>query len=220
MPDRARKLHPATYADLKAVAPPRVAELIEGTLYTFPRPAPKHGTAEGVLHGELYGPFYRGRGGPGGWRILIEPELRFPDPTAPKGFIAVAPDLAGWRLERMPKLPKTNYYTLAPDWICEVLSPSTEAHDRGTKMPLYAREGVRHAWLVDPILRTLEVFRLGPGTEWIVGAVYRDDARVRAEPFEAFELELALLWAEAEGDDEDGEGEENEERASGPARAG
>jgi Uma2 family endonuclease len=197
----AKPIRRATYADLEAVPPPQVAELIEGTLYTFPRPAPKHANAEGALQGELFGPFHRGRGGPGGWLILPEPELRFPDPTAEKGFDAVAPDLAGWRRERLPRLPKTPYIALAPDWICEVLSPSTEAHDRGTKMPLYGRHGVRRAWLVDPILRTLEVFRLA-SEGWLVGAVYRDDALVRAEPFEAFELELAVLWEAAEGDED------------------
>lgn len=202
----AAKKFPATYADLEAEPPTRVAELVGGTLYTFPRPAPKHTHAEGALQGELFGPFDRGRGGPGGWRILIEPELRFPDDTTAKGFAAVSPDIAGWRRERMPRLPKTTYFALAPDWICEVLSPSTEAYDRGTKMPLYARHGVRHAWLVDPILHTLETFRLAP-EGWLVGEVYRDDALVRAAPFEAFELELAVLWEAAEGDDEGDEDE-------------
>jgi hypothetical protein len=198
----AKKLHPATYADLVAVPPPAVAELIEGTLYTFPRPAPRHAGAEGALLIELGNPFLRGRGGPGGWLILIEPEVRFPDPTAPKGFSAVSPDLAGWHVERLPRLPKTAYVELAPDWVCEVLSPSTETYDRGTKMPLYARNGVKHAWLVDPILRSLETFTLGADGRWIVGPVYEDDALVRAEPFEAFELELGVLWTPAEGDED------------------
>jgi Uma2 family endonuclease len=199
----AKKLHPATYADLQAVPPSRVAELIEGTLYTFPRPAPKHGAAAVNLGIELGGPFGRGRGGPGGWRFQIEPELRFPDPTAKKGIIAVSPDLAGWRLDRMPKLPKTKYFTLAPDWICEVLSPSTAARDRGVKMPLYAREGVKTAWLVDPIARSLEVFSLGADRRWVLAHVYGGNAVVRAAPFDAIELELSALWAEAEGDDDE-----------------
>jgi Uma2 family endonuclease len=207
MGEAAKKLHPATYADLEAVPPNRVAELIEGTLYTFPRPAPKHGSAATSLSIAIGGPFGFGRGGPGGWRILIEPELRFQDATVAKGFAAVSPDIAGWRRERMPKLPKETYFTLAPDWICEVLSPSTEAYDRGTKMPLYARHGVQHAWLVDPILRTLELFTLSADARWVVGEVHRDDALVRAEPFEAFELELAVLWEAAEGDKEEGEDE-------------
>jgi Uma2 family endonuclease len=186
----------ATYADLEAVPPPMRAELIEGTLYTFPRPAPKHSGVTSNLGAELVAPFGRGRGGPGGWLILDEPELQFPDPTAPRGINAVAPDLAGWRRERMPKLPDEAFFTMAPDWICEVLSPSTEAYDRDTKMPLYAREGVRHAWIVDPIGRTLELFELGADGRWTLADVHQDDARVRAAPFDAIELDLSVLWEE------------------------
>jgi Uma2 family endonuclease len=132
------------------------------------------------------GPFHRGRGGPGGWRILFEPQLRL-------GEDILVPDLAGWRRERLPESPRAVSITLAPDWACEVLSPSTEAGDRGEKLPLYAREGVRHVWLVDPDVRTLEVFRL-EGTRYSLLATHAHDARVRAEPFEALELELAALW--------------------------
>jgi Uma2 family endonuclease len=107
----------------------------------------------------------------------------------------VVPDLAGWRIERMPELPETAYFTLAPDWICEVLSTSTAAFDRAEKMPLYAREGVQHAWLIDPITRTLEVFVLGTEERWMLLNVHRDAARVRAAPFDAIELELEVLWA-------------------------
>src|SRR5829696_4191700 len=144
----------ATYADLEAVPPGKVAELIGGQLYVMPRPAPRHANAAGRLQGKLSGPFDLGEGGPGGWWILPEPELHFPDPAAPGEIDAVVPDVAGWRVERMPELPETAYCPLAPDWICEVLSPSTEKADRHEKMPLYAREGVRWAWLVDPIART------------------------------------------------------------------
>jgi Uma2 family endonuclease len=192
----------ATVAELEAVPPNLVAELIGGTLYTMTRPAPKHGVAASRLGGELQGPFDRGRGGPGGWWILDEPELRFAYPAAPGEVEVVVPDLAGWLRERMPKLPRTKYFTLAPDWICEVLSPSTAAHDRGVKMPLYAREGVRLAWLIDPIARTLEIFNLGADGRWVVAEVHGGDAVVRAAPFDAIELELAALWAEAEGDED------------------
>lgn len=196
MGDPALKLR-ATYADVEAAPPNRVAELIHGTLYTFPRPAPKHATAVANLGVELGAPFGRGRGGPGGWRILIEPELHFPDPTSESAIVAVVPDLAGWRRERMPKLPGTAYFALAPDWICEVLSPSTAKVDRAEKMPIYAREGVRHAWLVDPVARTLEVFELDAG-RWVMIDVRCDAAIVRARPFDAVEIELAVLWEEAE----------------------
>jgi Putative restriction endonuclease len=186
----------ATYADLEAVPPNKVAELIGGMLHVMPRPAPRHAWTSSGLGAELIGPFQRGRGGPGGWIILDEPELHFPDPAAPGEIEALVPDLAGWRRERMPELPETAYFELAPDWICEVLSPSTETLDREDKMPVYAREGVRHAWLVDPIARTLEVFTLGPGRRWLPAVTHRGAARVRVEPFEAIELELSVLWPE------------------------
>jgi len=191
----AEQLRRAIYADLEAVPAHRVAELVRGVLHTFPRPAPRHAHASSRLGGRLDGPFGLGEGGPGGWFILDEPELHFPDPTAPGEIDAVVPDLAGWRLERMPELPETAYFTLAPDWVCEVLSPSTATFDREEKMPLYAREGVRHAWLVDPLARTLEVFVLGAEGRWIEVGVHRDAARVRVEPFDAIELELGVLWA-------------------------
>jgi Uma2 family endonuclease len=191
----AEKRQRATYADLEAVPPGKVAELVGGVLHVMPRPAPRHANASSVLGIEIGGPFQRGRGGPGGWWILDEPELHFPDPDAPGEEDALVPDLAGWCRERMPELPETAYFTLAPDWIGEVLSPSTEDFDRDVKMPLYAREGVRHAWLVDPIARTLEVFVLGPGRRWSTADVHRDAARVRVEPFDAIELDLSVLWA-------------------------
>ncbi|WP_437745060.1 Uma2 family endonuclease [Sorangium sp. So ce1504] len=191
----AEKQRRATYADLEAVPPNKVAELVRGTLHVFPRPAPRHAQAETELATELAGAFGRGRGGPGGWRILVEPELHFPDPHAPGEIDALVPDIAGWRRERMPELPETAYFALAPDWICEVLSASTEDVDRDEKMPIYAREGVRHAWLVDPIQRTLEVYMLGADRRWGPAVVHRDAARVRVEPFDAVELDLSVLWA-------------------------
>jgi Uma2 family endonuclease len=185
----------ATYADLEAVPPGKVAELVDGELYVFPRPAPKHARASSVLGVKISGPFDLGEGGPGGWWILDEPELHFPDPKVRGEIHAVDPDLAGWRRERMPELPETAYFPLVPDWICEVLSPSTEEFDRGTKMPLYAREGVRNAWLIDPIARTLEVYVLGERRRWLSPSIYRDADRARAVPFDVLELPLSVLWA-------------------------
>jgi Uma2 family endonuclease len=185
----------ATYADLEAVPPGKVAELVDGMLYVFPRPAPKHTNTSSMLGYELIGPFQRGRGGPGGWWILDEPELHFPHPRDPGEIQVVDPDLAGWRRERMPELPETAYFSLAPDWVCEVLSPSTEEFDRGTKMALYAREGVRWAWLVDPVARTLEVYELGERRRWGSPSIHRDADRVRGVPFDAIELDLSVLWA-------------------------
>jgi len=140
----AEKRLPAVYADLEAVPAHLVAEIINGELQTLPRPAPKHAKTASFLGGELHGPYHKGLGGPGGWIILDEPEIHL-------GPDVLVPDLAGWRVERMPELPDAAYFTLPPDWICEVLSPSTEAVDRADKMPIYAREGVRHAWLLDQI---------------------------------------------------------------------
>ena len=178
-----------TYEDLLAVPEHLVAELIDGTLVTRPRPAAPHALAAAVLRVELGGPFHRGKdGGPGGWVLLHEPELHL------RGGHVLVPDLAGWRRERMPEVPSTAAFELAPDWVCEVLSASTEATDRADKMPLYALEKVRHLWLVDPIARTLETYRL-ERDRWTLLATWRDDAVVRAEPFDAIELELAALWA-------------------------
>lgn len=177
----------ATYEDLCAVPEHLVAEILDGVLITNPRPAARHARASSSIGGELYGPFDRGRGGPGGWVILDEPELHL------HGDVVV-PDLAGWRRERMPEVPDATAFELPPDWACEVLSPSTTSIDRTEKMPIYAREEVRHLWLVDPIVRTLEAFRL-EGARWMLLGTWRDDARVRVEPFDAIELELANLWA-------------------------
>ena len=185
----------ATYADLEAVPANQVAELIEGSLYVMPRPAPRHTTAASRLTMKIGGPFDLGERGPGGWRILIEPELRFPDPTQPGEFNTLVPDLAGWRRERMPVLPSTAYFTLAPDWVCEVISTSTETHDREVKMPIYAREGVPHAWLLDPVKRLLEVYTLDANRHWSEPVFYRDIEVVRAVPFDAIELDLSALWA-------------------------
>src|SRR5437667_2870051 len=144
---------PATYDDLLKVPDHLVAEIIDGELYTSPRPAPRHADASSGLGAVLRGPFDRGRGGPGGWRILDEPELHL-------GRDVVVPDIAGWRRERLPALPEAAFFTVAPDWVCEILSPSTERTDRRRKLSIYARKRVAHAWLVNPTLRMLEAFRL------------------------------------------------------------
>ena len=177
------------YEEYKAVPSHLHAEIIEGTLYVLPRPAPKHANASSVLGSELNGAFQRGRGGPGGWWILDEPELQL-EVKEP-----VIPDLAGWRVERMPELPETAYFTIAPDWVCEVLSNSTERIDRDKKLPYYARHRVRHVWLVDPIDKRLEVHSLDDEGHWRAVRIYQGDATVRAEPFDAIELELSALWS-------------------------
>jgi Uma2 family endonuclease len=178
----------ATYADYAAVPQTERAEIIDGKLCVFPRPAPRQILVAVELIEQLVGPFHHARGGPGGWWILPEPEIHFMQDEP------VLPDLAGWRRERIPTLPKENYFRLVPDWVCEVVRPSTEDHDRNQKMPLYARHGVTWAWLIDPIARTLEVYVLGADGRWELRSVYQDAARVRAVPFDAIEIDLSVLW--------------------------
>jgi Uma2 family endonuclease len=178
----------ATYQDVLDAPPNMVAEVIDGQLVLMPRPAKPHALAASALGQELGPPFQRGKGGPGGWFVLDEPELHL-------GADILVPDLAGWRRERMPAcVDDEPFFTLAPDWVCEVLSPRTAKIDRSDKLPIYAREQVAHAWLVDPLARTLEVMRR-EGSRWLLVGVWSDEARVRAEPFDAIELELGALWA-------------------------
>jgi Uma2 family endonuclease len=184
----------ATYEDVLAAPENKVAEIIEGELVLSPRPSGPHTVASSALIEELGPPFKRGRGGPGGWIILAEPEVHL------DGNVLV-PDLAGWRRETMSVVSREpSYFTIRPDWICEVLSPSTERRDRADKVRLYARAGVTSAWLVNPLQRTLEVLRLAPEapTQWTTLGVFTDDAKVRAAPFDAFELDLAVLWQDVE----------------------
>lgn len=177
----------ASYEDLESVPPHCVGELVGGELCVSPHPSLLQARAAARL-AQCLGPFDKAPGaeGPGGWLLLFAPELHL-------GGDALVPDLAGWRRERMPELPDTAALTLAPDWVCEVLSPSTETLDRARKMGSYAREGVKHLWLVDPRPRMLEVYRLEEG-RWSRLGAYLGDALVRAEPFEALELNLGLLW--------------------------
>jgi Uma2 family endonuclease len=179
----------ATYADIEALPENVVGEIIDGELFVQPRPAMPHASAASNLGGMLFGPFRLGNGGPGGWIIIDEPELHLG--SAPDVLV---PDIAGWRRSRLPEVPSTPALTLAPDWVCEVLSPSTAIKDRKRKMPIYAREGVGHVWLLDPVLKTLEVFRL-ESSRWILVDTFAEDERVRAEPFDALELELSIVWS-------------------------
>ena len=178
----------ATFEDLVGLPEHLVGEILDGELHASPRPSASHALAASTLQSDLGTTFQRGRGGPGGWWILSEPELHLGEDVA-------VPDLAGWRRDRLPSVPDAPFLTLAPDWVCEVVSPSTERIDRVKKLPLYAREGVRYAWLVNPKTRTLEVFR-NEGTRWVLLASHADDAQVRAEPFDAVELDLLALWGE------------------------
>ena len=175
----------ATYDDLVRVPEHYVAEMFDGELYASPRPALPHARAAGVLLTKLGVAFDLGDA-PGGWLLLIEPEIHF-------GNDVLVPDLAGWRRERLPSVPNDAFLTLSPDWVCEVLSPSTEMIDRGRKLGIYAREGVAHAWLVDPLRQSLEVLALESGN-LVEIEEHHGNVRVRARPFDAVELELRALW--------------------------
>ncbi len=178
----------ATYDDLLKVPDHFIAEIVDGELFTSPRPALRHATASSALGALLGSAFMFGHGGPGGWWILDEPELHLEADV-------LVPDLAGWRRERMPEVPDEAWCDIAPDWVCEVVSPSTGRLDRVRKMPKYAVHGVSHLWLVDPGVRTLEVYRLEHG-RWSLIATHGEDdiSLIRAEPFDAIELDLRLLW--------------------------
>lgn len=179
-----------TYADIQALPPHVVGEILNGELVVSPRPAMPHAEAASNLGALLGTRFVFGVGGPGGWRILHEPELSLAvDPR----FDPVVPDLAGWRIEVMPERLQTAQVHIAPQWLCEVLSPGTQMRDRTLKLPFYARAGVAHVWLVDPIAEILEVFALD-GERWVLVGHYGGDDVVHAEPFEAVPLELPWVW--------------------------
>jgi Uma2 family endonuclease len=176
----------ATYEDVLSTPEHMVAEIVDGELYTSPRPAPAHAHAARRLGAKL-DPFDSGgSGGPGGWVILIEPELHL-------GGHVMVPDLAGWRRQRLPEMPDMATLELAPDWVCEILSPRTEAFDRSVKMPRYSGAGVEFAWLIDPGARLLEVYRHRDGTFHLESRLEGDGA-VRAVPFNALDLDLGGLW--------------------------
>ncbi len=180
---------PARYDELEKVPDTKVAEIIDGELIVSPRPASPHAFAASVMGADLIGAFHRPPGdarGPSGWWLLDEPELHFYDDV-------LVPDQAGWRRERMPLVPKVPAFTLAPDWVCEVISPSTERIDRSRKMRIYAREGVAFLWFVNPLLRTIEVYELRDA-EWSAKAVHGGDAPARLVPFDAVELDVARWW--------------------------
>ncbi len=179
---------PATYEDLLAVPANLVAEILNGRLVTHPRPAPRHAVAKSSLGGVLIGPFQKGRDGPGGWWMLNEPELHL-------GEHVVVPDMAGWRRDRMPRLPETDWFELPPDWVCEVVSPSTARHDRVEKRDIYAQFAVRFLWLLDPDVRILEAFAL-QGGRWVLSGTFCNDDEIAIAPFADALFSLGDLWAE------------------------
>jgi Uma2 family endonuclease len=184
MADPARKR--ASYADLESLPPNVVGEILFGVLHVLPRPRLRHASASSRLGARLGGSFDEGSGG-SGWVLLDEPELHLEEDV-------LVPDIAGWRRERLPELPDAPFLSLAPDWVCEVISPSTSSLDRTDKRAIYFRENVRHLWLVDPSDRLLEVQRWSEGGYVTIGA-WRGDVSVHAEPFESLAIPLGALWA-------------------------
>ncbi|MBF0530662.1 MAG: Uma2 family endonuclease [Deltaproteobacteria bacterium] len=177
----------AVYDDLYRLPENMTGEIIEGELHAFPRPHYRHSSIESTLSGELIPPYRFGRGGgPGGWIFLIEPEVML-------GENLLVPDLAGWKQERLPVPPTGNWTTIVPDWVCEILSPSTFRIDRVRKMPIYATHGVPFLWLIDPIAKLLETFKLKDGA-WTVLNNYAENDKVRVEPFQEIEFDLSNLW--------------------------
>jgi Uma2 family endonuclease len=182
------RTRPTLYQQLEALPEGLTGEILGGQLHTQPRPSWSHALAGSSLGDELVGPFQKGRGGPGGWWIIDEPEVHFL-----RDLEVAVPDLGGWRRERMGKPPEGHRVEVVPDWVCEILSPATASRDRQVKMPFYARHGVAYAWLVDPTERTLEAYALEAGTWRELGRFAGTD-RVALAPFDAVTIELAGLW--------------------------
>ena len=174
------------YEELSQLPENMVGQILNGELVVSPRPSPEHSNAGSMLGVHLGGPFQVGRGGPGGWWILDEPEVHI-DETA---FV---PDLAGWKKTRLVEKPKKSFFELTPDWVCEVISPSSVRHDKITKMNLYSQFRIPHYWLVDPANQSLEVFEL-QAEKWVLHSLYTKDDKVSAPPFQAIEFDLGDLW--------------------------
>lgn len=178
------------YDQLLALPEGLTGEILDGQLYTQPRPKGPHAWAEIVLGSRLLDPFNFGRGGPGGWWIFTEPEIHFV-----RDLEVAVPDLAGWRKEKMPNIPRDHRFEVVPDWACEILSPATESKDRKIKMPLYARYGVGYLWLIDPEAKVLEAYELAKG-EWCLLGVFHGQEPIQVAPFAEVALALGELWVE------------------------
>ena len=178
----------ATYEDLLRAPDRFIAELMDGELFTSPRPMPIQAVFASQLAMEIGHPYDLGRGGPGGWLLLYQPEVHLDIDR-----LVLVPDLAGWRLERMAAVPRDHRFLVPPDWVCEVLSPSTYRLDRHRKLPTYADYGVRHAWIADPVERFVEIYRL-ENEHWVLLNTYGGEDTFRAEPFEEVEIDLASIW--------------------------
>ena len=183
-------MKPPTLADLDALPPGIVGEIIEGVLYTMTRPRARHQRTATRISSKLGDPFDEGRGGPGGWWIIAEPGIELPNTPE------ISPDVAGWRRERMPELPADEPIRVVPDWVCEILSKNTRRHDQIVKMPYYARIGVAYAWVVDLEARVMIAYRLESGA-WRTIGTYSEETEARIEPFDVVPLNVAEWWPPA-----------------------
>ncbi|MBF0474802.1 MAG: Uma2 family endonuclease [Deltaproteobacteria bacterium] len=177
----------ATYEDLYGVPENMTGEIIYGELTVTPRPSTKHILTTSALNAKIIPPYYFGDGGgPGGWIILIGPEIALVENI-------LVPDLAGWKRDRFPKRQEHNWIDVVPDWVCEVLSPSTALRDRTKKMAIYAEYGVGYLWFIDPVHMTVDIFRL-ESSRWVPLGVFGGNEKVRLEPFQQIEIDLGHLW--------------------------
>jgi Uma2 family endonuclease len=187
------RVRPTLYEQLQALPEGLTGEILDGQVHTQPRPSGPHALAAAALGAELFNPFHRGRGGPGGWWILPEPELHLL-----RDVEVNVPDLAGWRRERMPRVPTGHRFEVVPDWVCEILSRATEGKDREIKMPIYAKYGVAWAWLLDPRTKTIEAYQL-QGAAWSESGRFTGNASVRIPPFASVSIDLCALWDDGAG---------------------
>jgi Uma2 family endonuclease len=184
------KKNKTVYDQWLEVADIKIGEIIMGELHVNPRPGPAHANSASELLNQIRDPYQKGKGGPGGWVILFEPELHLENDI----FV---PDIAGWVRERMPEMPQESFFNVTPDWICEVLSPSSAFVDRTKKMPLYDSLGVKYFWLVDPILKTVEVYKnesLQGVSRWFLLNTFSENSKVKAVPFDGIDIDLSYLW--------------------------
>ncbi len=180
-----------TLADLDALPPGMIGEIIEGVLYTMTKPRMPHQRTTTAISGGVWGPFDRGFGGPGGWWIIAEPGIELPNHTK-----EISPDVVGWRRARLPKLPRSEPIRVVPDWVCEILSPTTRRHDLLIQLPYYAKIGVAYHWMVDLDARVITAHRLQSGA-WVTIGIYGDETEARIEPFDVIPLDVASWWPPA-----------------------
>jgi Uma2 family endonuclease len=175
-----------TYEDLCNVPDDMTGEIIDGELSLTPMPSKQQIHTGTKLANAVVAAYHFGTKGPGGWIILDEPDLAF-------GEDILVPELAGWKEDRFIVSWEHHWISVAPDWVCEIISPETAQRDRTQKMPIYERNGVSYVWLIDPAEKSLEIFRLESG-KWGAPTLYTGNDKVRAEPFEQTEINLGDLW--------------------------